>query len=104
MITKGKIIEVFNKYAVGGCNAEITEDDLELFALEIEALNQEQLNIPHVVESWICPMDNEPPLNTEVLAKDPNGNVHLTTWRGNYNIFSCQGKSEGVYDWVWKNI
>lgn len=57
-----------------------------------------------VVESWVCPMENEPPLNTEILAKDPNGNIHLTTWRESYGIFSCQGKSEGVYGWFWKNI
>ena len=57
-----------------------------------------------VVESWVCPMDNEPPLNTLVLAKDPNGNIQLTSWRKSYGVFSCQGKSEGVYGWVWKNI
>tara|TARA_R110000764_G_scaffold39905_1_gene89194 strand:+ start:1352 stop:1582 length:231 start_codon:yes stop_codon:yes gene_type:complete len=40
MITKEKIIEVFNYYAVGSFNIEITEDNLKLFAKEIEALSK----------------------------------------------------------------
>ena len=40
MITKEKIIEVFNYYAVGSFNIQITEDNLKLFAKEIEALSQ----------------------------------------------------------------
>tara|TARA_R110000803_G_scaffold206844_2_gene274378 strand:- start:997 stop:1227 length:231 start_codon:yes stop_codon:yes gene_type:complete len=40
MITKEEIIEVFDSYAVNSFNIEITEDDLKLFAKEIEALSQ----------------------------------------------------------------
>ena len=40
MITKEKIIEVFNYYAVGSFNIQITEDNLKLFAKEIEALSK----------------------------------------------------------------
>ena len=40
MITKEKIIEVFNYYAVGLFNIEITEDSLKMFAEEIEALSK----------------------------------------------------------------
>jgi hypothetical protein len=40
MVTKEKIIEVFNYYAVGLFNIEITEDSLKMFAEEIEALSK----------------------------------------------------------------
>jgi hypothetical protein len=77
---------------------------LEKGKIDEDTAKQELCVLLGVVESWVCPMDNEPPLNTEVLAKDPNGNIHLTAWRESYSIFSCQGKREDVYGWVWKNI
>ena len=40
MITKEEIIEVFDSYAVNSFNIEITEDNLKLFAKEIEALSK----------------------------------------------------------------
>jgi len=77
---------------------------LEKGIIDEETAKQELCVLLGVVESWVCPMDNEPPLYTEILAKDPNGNIHLTTWRESYGIFSCQGKREFVHGWVWKNI
>ena len=57
-----------------------------------------------VVESWVNVYDQEPPLNIEILAKDPKGVIHLTQWRERYGIFMCQSKSEGSFDWQWKQI
>ena len=54
MITKEKIIEVFNYYAVGSFNIEITEDNLKLFAKEIEALSKvNNVDLDDVI--IICP-------------------------------------------------
>ena len=56
------------------------------------------------VSLWVCLIDKQPPLNTEILAKDTKGKIFLTTWRSEYGIFSCQGKRDSVYGWVWKEI
>jgi hypothetical protein len=56
-----------------------------------------------VVDSWTNVYDQEPPLNTTVLAKDEDGFIHLTQWRPSYSIFTCQGKKESSFNWQWKN-
>lgn len=45
-----------------------------------------------------------PPENIELLAKSPNGYIHLCSWIPAYNIFTCQEKRESSYDWSWKLI
>jgi hypothetical protein len=52
MITKEKIIEVFDNYATGVYNAEITRDDLDVFALEIEALSKVNNVVSDDVIKW----------------------------------------------------
>lgn len=54
--------------------------------------------------SFISVSEQEPPHNTELLAKSPTGTVHLCSWRPAYNIFTCQSKSERSWDWSWKLI
>jgi hypothetical protein len=54
--------------------------------------------------SFISVSEQEPPHNTELLAKSPTGVVHLCSWRPAYNIFTCQSKSESSWDWSWKLI
>ena len=48
--------------------------------------------------------EQEPPHNTELLAKSPTGTVHICSWRPAYNIFTCQSKSESSWNWSWKLI
>lgn len=45
--------------------------------------------------------DQEPPTGVELLAKSPNGTVHICGWRPAYKIFTCQDKSESSFDWKW---
>jgi hypothetical protein len=45
-----------------------------------------------------------PPNDVELLAKAPNGIIHLTSWRPAYDIFTCQNKTEKTYNWKWKLI
>ena len=40
--------------------------------------------------SWRSVDEETPPSNIELLAKAPNGTIHLTHWRLGYNIFTCQ--------------
>ena len=54
--------------------------------------------------SFISVGVQEPPHDTELLAKSPTGTVHLCSWRPAYNIFTCQAKSESSWDWSWKLI
>ena len=54
--------------------------------------------------SFISVSEQEPPHNTELLAKSPTGVIHLCSWRPAYNIFTCQNKSESSWDWSWKLI
>ena len=53
---------------------------------------------------WLYVNEKEPPINIELLAKDPNGCVHLTSWRPAYDIFCCQNKTDYSDDWQWKLI
>jgi hypothetical protein len=54
--------------------------------------------------SFIPVSEQEPPHNTELLAKSPTGTVHICSWRPAHNIFTCQGKREHSWDWSWKLI
>ncbi len=62
------------------------------------------LGLLGVSGSFILVSEQEPPNNTELLAKSPTGTVHLCSWRPAYNIFTCQTKSESSWDWSWKLI
>jgi len=53
---------------------------------------------------WINVEEQTPPKHIELLVKDPNGLVHISSWRESYNIFACQNKSESSYDWQWMEI
>ena len=75
---------------------EISELRAENFALK--------LNLPVVSNSFICVKDQEPPKNTELIAQDPKGVNHLTSWRESYKIFMCQNKQDNSYEWKWKQI
>jgi hypothetical protein len=48
--------------------------------------------------------DEEPPHDIELIVKAPNGNIHISSWRPAYNIFTCQSKSENSWNWSWKLI
>lgn len=54
--------------------------------------------------SWVYVDEETPPTNMELLAKAPNGTIHLTSWRPAYDIFCCQCKSESAFDWQWKLV
>jgi hypothetical protein len=69
------------------------------YVTELEKLSQ-----PPVSPGFISVSEQEPPHNTELLAKSPTGVVHLCSWRPAYNIFTCQAKSESSWDWCWKLI
>jgi hypothetical protein len=73
---------------------KITEKEAEKLLIEI-------LNIKKDNEFTLV-SDKEPPHNTELLAKSPNGTLHLTSWRPSYNIFSCQEKRSSTLDWMWR--
>lgn len=75
---------------------------LELIT-EYEAQNL-LLGLFGVSGSWLYVNEETPPNDIELLAKAPNGTVHLTNWRPAYDIFSCQCKSESAFDWQWKLV
>lgn len=53
---------------------------------------------------WIPVSEQEPPSGVEVLAKSPEGLIHLINWRPAYKIFACQNKEESTYGWSWKTV
>lgn len=53
---------------------------------------------------WISVSVQEPPKQIELLVKSPEGIICLANWREAYNIFTCQDKREGSYDWQWMEI
>lgn len=55
-------------------------------------------------DGFISVSEQKPPHNIELLAKSPNGVIHLCSWRPAYDIFTCQSKSERSLDWSWKLI
>lgn len=65
---------------------------------------QEQLRLHFVSGGWVCVNEETPPNDIELLAKAPDGTIHLTSWRPAYYIFSCQCKSESAFDWQWKLV
>ena len=54
--------------------------------------------------SWVYVNKETPPNDIELLAKAPDGTIHLTSWRPAYDIFCCQCKSESAFDWQWKLV
>ena len=75
---------------------------LELIT-EYEAQNL-LLGLFGVSGSWAYVNEETPPNDVELLAKAPNGTIHLTSWRPSYRIFCCQCKSESAFDWQWKLV
>jgi hypothetical protein len=74
---------------------------------DVMLTEKQQEEIIRLVEGrigFISVCEQEPPHNTELLAKSPTGVVHLCSWRPAYNIFTCQAKSESSWDWSWKLI
>lgn len=55
-------------------------------------------------DMWISVADETPPSSVEILAKAPDGCIHLTSWRSAYSIFACQNKTEHAHDWQWKLV
>ena len=72
--------------------------------MPVQQALSELLSLFSVSGSFILVSEQEPPHNTELLAKSPNGTVHLCSWRPAYDIFTCQTKSESSWDWSWKLI
>lgn len=78
--------------------------DLEKGEINEDKARSLLLGLFGVSGSFISVSEQEPPHNTELLAKSPTGTVHLCSWRPAYNIFTCQAKSESSLDWSWKLI
>lgn len=57
-----------------------------------------------ITNEFVLVSEVKPPYNIEILAKSPEGVIHLANWRSAYNIFSCQCKGESTCNWYWKNI
>lgn len=57
-----------------------------------------------VSNNWLYVNEQTPPIDIEILAKAPDGTIHLTSWRSAYDIFSCQCKNEDSSNWQWKFI
>lgn len=74
------------------------------YTVENDKVAQELLDLFSVSGSYCKVADKEPPHNTELIAKAPNGTVHLTSWRSSYGIFTCQCKTESAFDWEWKEV
>jgi len=55
-------------------------------------------------EEWLKVDDEMPPSSDDLLAKSPEGIIHLTNWRPAYNIFCCQNKYESTIGWTWRPI
>jgi hypothetical protein len=62
------------------------------------------LGLLGVSGSWMYVNEETPPNDVELLAKAPDGTIHLTSWRTAYDIFCCQGKHESAFDWQWKLV
>ena len=84
------------------------------YALEMNGYNRGVLDALDVVNkyfvlapvsgSWVYVNEETPPNDIELLAKAPDGTIHLTSWRYAYDIFCCQCKSESAFDWQWKLV
>ena len=84
---------------------KINKADLESQIQHLINIEQaKQLTLTNVVSSFICVKDQKPPKNTELIAQDPKGIKHLTSWRESYRIFMCQSKQEDSSNWRWKQI
>lgn len=101
--------EVFNGIVIkttGGVEFHICQRD---YGIEVTCngktkyLDEETFNLSGGVD-FIPVIEQVPPLNTEVLAKSPEGEVFLTQWRDAYDIFTCQSKGETSWTWSWKLI
>lgn len=77
---------------------------IRLSELMLVTVRVQQLILHDIDDGFIYVKNQEPPINTELIAQDPNGKNHLTRWRESYKIFMCQNKQEISYDWKWKKI
>lgn len=57
-----------------------------------------------ISSGWVYVNEETPPNDIDLLAKAPDGTIHLTNWRPAYDIFSCQCKSDSTFDWQWKLV
>jgi len=98
-----KARELINKhlYLQGGDGLGITNGYVYRAVLDAVV---EALNTPVVNGSWVYVNQETPPTDIELLAKAPDGTIHLTSWRPAYDIFCCQCKSESAFDWQWKLV
>lgn len=53
---------------------------------------------------WKNVFEETPPKNVELLAKSPEGVIHLCSWRETHSIFTVQNKNESSFNWQWKHI
>lgn len=53
---------------------------------------------------WKYVSEETPPKEVELLAKCPEGIIHICSWREGYRVFTCQCKKEDSSDWQWIQI
>jgi hypothetical protein len=82
---------------------KIAQDLKQDTITEYEAQNL-LLSLFGVNGSWVYVNEKTPPKNIELLAKAPDGTIHLTSWRTAWDIFCCQCKGESAFDWQWKLV
>lgn len=62
----------------------------------------EEILEPYLKKDWINVEDKQPNPKQHVIAKSPNGETYITTWRPSYQIFSCMCKDDNIDGWQWK--
>lgn len=84
---------------INNCPEVIPENREAWFKGVIWLKEQIQLN-----DNFINVSQKKPPKNIQLLAKSPSGEINLTSWREDYNVFSCQKNDESSCEWSWKFI
>jgi hypothetical protein len=74
-------------------NGVYSEEESKSFLLELFGVDQ-----------WVLVSECEPPKDIEILAKSPEGIVHLCNWREAYKIFTVQAKYDDSSNWHWKYV
>ena len=93
---------LFNDYS---SNTQLAEGYYD-YTMEREDFKEAAIELIKWYEknSWKLVSDETPPANIQLLAENPRGVVHLSSWRSSYHIFACQGKNESSESWKWKTI
>lgn len=94
LVKEGKGYRIITQHLGTGsaCGLSLTEDCYR------------QLKRLFTEDEYTLVQDEEPIENIQLLAKDPSGNLHLTSWRAPFSVFSCQNKQECSLMWLWKQV